>query len=54
MAMACAKSPAFRYSFAKGAKYRRGFSSNFFRRSSIRAEVAMAGPKGEPPADGGG
>ena len=34
-------SPALRYSFANGAKYRRGFSSNFLRSSSMRAELAM-------------
>src|SRR5262245_7990914 len=39
--IACSSSPAFRYSFANGAKYRRGFSSNFFRNSSIRAELAI-------------
>src|SRR5215213_4803538 len=41
MKIAWSKSPAFRYSFANGAKYRRGFSSNFLRSSSIRAELAI-------------
>src|SRR5213594_2039197 len=41
MSMACWISPALRYSLASGAKYRRGFSSNFFCSSSMRAVVAM-------------
>src|SRR6476660_10038368 len=41
MKMACSKSPDFRYSLASGAKYRRGFSSNFFLSSSMRAELAI-------------
>src|SRR2546423_8297100 len=41
MKMACSKSPIFLYSFASGAKYRRGFSSNFFRSSSIREGPAI-------------
>src|SRR4051794_23808389 len=39
MDIACSMSPALRYSFARGAKYRRGFSSNFLWSSSIRADA---------------
>src|SRR5579871_2959194 len=39
--MACSRSPALRYSLARGAKYRRGFSLNFLSSSSIRAELAI-------------
>src|SRR5262245_43035320 len=45
MSMAFSRSPDFRYSFASGAKYRRGFSSNFLRSSSIRAELAIESPR---------
>src|SRR5260221_13483760 len=41
MTMACSMSPALRNSLASGAKYRRGFSSNFFFSSSIRAVLAI-------------
>src|SRR5258707_2317458 len=41
MTMACSMSPALRNSLASGAKYRRGFSSNFFFNSSIRAVLAI-------------
>src|SRR6267142_3533486 len=39
--IACSISPAFRNSLARGAKYRRGFSSNFFLSSSMRAVLAI-------------
>src|SRR5215467_89915 len=45
MNMACSGSPDLRYSFASGAKYLRGFSSNFLRSSSIRAELAIESPR---------
>src|SRR5215831_13517967 len=45
MKIACSGSPDLRYSFASGAKYLRGFSSNFWRSSSIRAELAIESPR---------
>ena len=41
IAMACAKSPALRYSLARGAKYRRGFSSYLSRSSSMRSALLI-------------
>src|SRR3569833_611469 len=45
IATARSGSPALRYSFANGAMYRRGFSSNFLRSSSMRADVAIDWPR---------
>src|SRR5688500_6467010 len=45
MAIACSGSPALRYSLASGAKYRRGFSWNFCRNSSIRRELCIFEPR---------
>ena len=53
ISIATSRSPDFRYSFARRAKTRRGFSANCFRRSSIRAELAIQAPRGGRAAGGG-